>query len=482
MFTEIYTYLSNGANLVITPGTPYAAVTLETSPQTKFKYQYSLAGLLRGLQKVSRKHLIDLLKHIKSSSTPFVKELTLTDKYESIFHVKAIYEGQPVLTLRGTTTSEHIPELPELAPAILNHIDQLIITFTVNNTVSWYNRAASIFFGNKIKFGTPCNQLWDPGTCLGCQLCKKAHRKPEFFTRSISGKTLSIQLTPLSSDKHTETSLLLSATDITDQVLREQRERKHQKNLIIQDKLATFEVLIAGIIHDIKKPTQFMYECLSNLHSSIYEVMLYVRNHSQLISPELEENETHLYELQNSLKTGVLRISDTLDDLENYLHHKTKQTASIFDLNEALRSALSLTHSYIQRKTLNFSVHYEQNLLPIRASIHQIEQMIINLIKNACEALNSRMDSIRIETFMSEAQQIGLTVSDKGQGIPADSTEIIFRPFYTTKDKTIHSGLGLTVIENILKEINGHIAVESQAEVGTKFTILLPPFNETEIK
>ena len=99
-----------------------------------------------------------------------------------------------------------------------------------------------------------------------------------------------------------------------------------------------------------------------------------------------------------------------------------------------------------------------------------MEQVFANLFANAVDAMGGAGD-LRVAIRSSE-QSVVITVSDSGSGVPQESIEKIFEPFYTTKDKG--TGLGLAIVYNIIKKHNGDITIESEAGKGTTFTITLP--------
>jgi signal transduction histidine kinase len=109
----------------------------------------------------------------------------------------------------------------------------------------------------------------------------------------------------------------------------------------------------------------------------------------------------------------------------------------------------------------------------IRGFPGQIDQVLMNLLTNAAQAIGDRGGTIRVSAQCRDARVL-LTVSDDGPGIPADVVPRIFDPFFTTKDVGEGSGLGLSIVHGIIERHGGQIDVDSKPGQGTTFTISFP--------
>ena len=156
---------------------------------------------------------------------------------------------------------------------------------------------------------------------------------------------------------------------------------------------------------------------------------------------------------------------------------KRQSTRSLIDLNQVVRETMAL-RPYEQR-TLNIEVltALSSGLPPVFADAHQIQQVLLNLVINAEQAMlaaNGR-GSLGIRTWHdAEREAVVLQVSDDGPGIPADVKSKIFDPFFTTKETGKGTGLGLTVAYAIVQEHGGSIRVDSSPDGGASFTVELP--------
>jgi signal transduction histidine kinase len=125
-----------------------------------------------------------------------------------------------------------------------------------------------------------------------------------------------------------------------------------------------------------------------------------------------------------------------------------------------------------QEKGITCSIHTGPENLSILADDSQIKQVLINLIKNATEALEKRPDPTLNLAVKRILNHVSLEISDNGSGIPEDVLEKIFVPFYSTKPEG--SGIGLSLSRQIIRNHNGQITVKSEAGVGTTFKVMLP--------
>ncbi|MEZ5930598.1 MAG: ATP-binding protein [Alphaproteobacteria bacterium] len=151
----------------------------------------------------------------------------------------------------------------------------------------------------------------------------------------------------------------------------------------------------------------------------------------------------------------------------------------LIDVNRVIRDL----ETNVLAGLLDDSVRLQTRLAPrlSRISIDpsQLEQILLNLITNACEAMPSGGDLTiatgeRCMQQGTDADEIMIAVTDSGEGIPKDVQDRIFEPFFTTKDLTANSGLGLSTIDGIVRQSSGRVEVESAAGKGTTFRILLP--------
>jgi len=237
------------------------------------------------------------------------------------------------------------------------------------------------------------------------------------------------------------------ARDVTERVTLERAARRAET-------LAALGTLSAGIAHEINNPIGIL--------SSRLELMLEGRRN---LSPELREDLQMLH--RNVERVG--RITRTLLSAARQSPMERRPV----DLNTVVEESLMLVGRQMSKDRIQIVTALDPNLPKIRGEPHTLQQVLMNLLVNARDAMPDG-GTVRIETSPVTGQEEGvrLVVADTGPGIPADVLPRISEPFYTTK--TAGTGLGLPLSYNIVREHGGRVDVESAAGRGTTFIITLP--------
>jgi len=145
------------------------------------------------------------------------------------------------------------------------------------------------------------------------------------------------------------------------------------------------------------------------------------------------------------------------------------------NLNNVIHSALSLLSSMVRKSTDRFALDLEKDLPPVKGNFQRLEQVVINLVQNACQALPDRKKGIRVSTRWDEANgSVVLEVQDEGVGIPPENLSRITDPFFSTRHDSGGVGLGLAISSRIIKEQGGRMNFASEPGTGTKAEVFLP--------
>lgn len=269
--------------------------------------------------------------------------------------------------------------------------------------------------------------------------------------------------------------------------------REQQRQLVHQEKMASIGQLAAGVAHEINNPVGYVN---SNLHTlkeylgvfqalfDICEEMFKARNEPERIQELINEiasvavEEDIPFVIEDTKKIaeesieGMNRVRDIVKNLKSFAR-PDPETSSVCDINEQIRLTLKMVHNELKYKC---TVNEEYGALPnVRCSGGEINQVIMNLIINAANAIE-RTGVISIRTQCREDDgAIVISIADNGCGIPPENIKRIFDPFFTTKEVGKGTGLGLYISHGIVTKYNGDIAVESTPEQGTIFTVTLPP-------
>jgi len=179
------------------------------------------------------------------------------------------------------------------------------------------------------------------------------------------------------------------------------------------------------------------------------------------------------------LEESARRIKNIVHDLKDYARQDTTRHMEPVDLNEIAKAAVRLNHNKIKNATRNFSTDLAPNLPPIRGNRQRLEQVLINLIQNSCEALASQDAAISLASrYDANSDEVEVLVHDQGTGIAEEIINRITDPFFTTKRSYGGTGLGLSVSAGIIKEHQGRLRFSSSPEAGTTATISFPAWRE----
>jgi PAS domain S-box-containing protein len=236
-------------------------------------------------------------------------------------------------------------------------------------------------------------------------------------------------------------------------------------------KLETIGTMAGGLAHDF-----------NNILGAIFGTLALIEHRTKnkkSISHEVLKDDL------NIIKEALSRASNIIQQLMS-LSKKQTVNKEIIDLNSEINQVVTICKTTFD-KLVDIEVKYSKEPAWIEGSLSQISQMILNLLINAKDAIheNGKIE-ITVEKIISnfdlkkryeccEGKEFWLLkVSDNGKGIPEENKELIFDPFFTTKSKAKGTGLGLTMVFNIVKQHNGFIDFDSEIDKGTTFRIYIP--------
>ncbi len=181
----------------------------------------------------------------------------------------------------------------------------------------------------------------------------------------------------------------------------------------------------------------------------------------------------------DDMLAAARRIKHTVEDLKDFARREDAPRLEPIDLNEVARAAARLVSNAIRKATSRFETDLAAGLPRVRGNARRIEQVVVNLLLNACEALPRPDRAVRLVTRADPARGlVVLEVQDEGSGIPPEHLQRITDPFFTTKRETGGTGLGLSVSARIVKEHGGTLAFDSRVGTGTTAILALPAAEE----
>jgi signal transduction histidine kinase len=272
-----------------------------------------------------------------------------------------------------------------------------------------------------------------------------------------------------------------------------QHLRESELQLIQSEKMSSLGQMVAGVAHEINTPLAYVKNSLGAVAEQLPGIDVTLGHCERLVAllragdkPEelsrefklasaqiADLRQKHIFEeltgLVNDGLYGTGQVSEIVANLKNFSRLDRSKVSS-FDLNEGLDSTLLLA------KHLLKSVTVEKNygkIPSITCSPSQVNQVFLNLVTNAAQALPERGGKI-VLTTREEGGGVAVYVADNGSGIPEDALGKIFDPFFTTKDIGKGTGLGLSISYKIVQQHGGKISVESKVGTGTRFTVWFP--------
>ena len=272
-----------------------------------------------------------------------------------------------------------------------------------------------------------------------------------------------------------------TAFDVTDRKRAEERVQDQQRQLIQADKMATLGILVSGIAHEINNPLNFILlnaKIAARAWSEITPILeeyLATRGDFALAGLPYTKARERISQLISGIAEGGARIERIVTGLKNFSRQDPGELNQTVDINAAAESALVIVNDLVKKSTNNFSVDYGRDLPPIRGNCQQLEQIIINLITNSCQALADREKRIALSTALVPGKDsLRILIVDEGEGIPPEDINHVFDPFFTTKRNSGGTGLGLSISYNIVKNHGGSLLLTSNPGKGTTAEIFLP--------
>jgi two-component system NtrC family sensor kinase len=261
----------------------------------------------------------------------------------------------------------------------------------------------------------------------------------------------------------------------------ERRYRQQQQNLIQADKMATLGVLVSGVAHEINNPNNFIIlnsDNLSDIWKDLRPILQKYREQYgdfMLAGLHFDEIREEIQPLISGISEGANRIRNIVQNLKDFARQEPGDMNQMVRINAVVDAATLILGSLIKKSTDRFSFESGSGIPPVKGAFQKIEQVVINLISNACQVLTARNQGVSVTTsYARERGRVIVTVKDEGAGISPENLKHIMTPFFTTKRDSGGTGLGLAISYNIIKDHGGDLSFESEPGKGTIATVSLP--------
>lgn len=353
---------------------------------------------------------------------------------------------------------------------IIQNMSSLLICIDMNGSITFLNANAGSTLGYEVEelLGRNLVDLFaDPdktGKMLDLILIpNKRFESKEVKLVSKDGHQIPIgfSTSPLV-EKEQQIGVIITFRDLTEiNLMRKQVER--------MDRLATLGELATGIAHEVRNP-------LGGIKTA-----------AQVLEESFEEHDRRI-ELVSRIVREIDRVNNLLTDFFKFAK-PIKPSRDYCDVESIIDGIYLLLAAQMNTRGIRFKEEFSGVIPKIFADVHQIEQVFMNIMLNAIQAMPNGGDlNVKVytttlgdqgghhpwseETFDKKLPFVAVDISDTGSGIPRENLERIFNPFFTTKSEGM--GLGLSICTRLVAENNGNIFVDSEPGRGSRFTVILP--------
>jgi len=262
-----------------------------------------------------------------------------------------------------------------------------------------------------------------------------------------------------------------------------------QSMMVHSEKMKSLGGLVAGLMHEINNPINFIYGNLIHLNNYSHDLISIIETYSALddeVSQAVVDKAKKLKKdidyaflkedlpaLLKSCQEGTERTKSIVQDLKNFSRLDANVVSTV-DLKKEFDTTLNILGNKLKNK-ITIHKEYAEKLPTIEAHGSQLNQVFMNILDNAAYAINKNGDQGDIYIRLnSSGEYVLIEIEDNGCGMTPETVKKIYEPFYTTKDVGQGTGLGMSISYKVIKTHSGEIEVESEVGKGTKFKIKLP--------
>jgi signal transduction histidine kinase len=279
-----------------------------------------------------------------------------------------------------------------------------------------------------------------------------------------------------------ETGQLKSRQRLAEEALKESQQQLQQAQ-----KMEALGTLVAGVAHEINNPINLIMYNLPLIQKIWSDFLPVLIDQKEKIPDQkfggftYEFLEDNLSQLVADMDMAANRVAKIVSDLKNFSKQSNVAEKSALQVNTAVKNALRLAQTTLRKSGVQIELELAEDLPLIQGNLQSIEQIILNIIINAIQAIDHEKGIIRIRSgFHKKDGRILIAVSDNGCGISAAVADKLFLPFVTDKQAEGGTGLGLSVTYGLVQAHGGDIYFETRKGRGTTFTISMPTLLKRE--
>lgn len=320
-----------------------------------------------------------------------------------------------------------------------------------------------------------------------------AKQVSEFHIRrfSVAGKVLDLGIknAMVFSEKGSPIGIVGLVLDATTSVQAAGEAKKREQQVLQADKMISLGILTAGVAHEINNPTQVIMSNAPVVRKAWQGIRPILDAHADqhgdfmLAGLPYSRMGEKLDQLMVSIEEGADRIKAIVRDMKDFARFDAEDVRAPVDVNLALEKVLRLVKNKLEKCCHCLQINYGKSIPLVKANPVQLEQVFVNLILNAAEALPSADKAIDISTnYDPVSEKIWIEMRDEGLGMSPEVLKNLFVPFFTTKRDQGGTGLGLAVSSRIIEKHGGEINYVSVEGKGTTVTVHLPLWGGVEGK
>lgn len=259
------------------------------------------------------------------------------------------------------------------------------------------------------------------------------------------------------------------------------QSRLREKQLIQADKMSSLGILVAGVAHEINNPATSLMLNAPNLKKAwdafipVLDIHFQDNPSARVCNMAYPELRNRIELMLSAIQDGSARIKGIISELKDFSRPTGARMDHEIDVNQVVEKSLDLTAAILKKSTASLFVTYGDDLPSIQGNFGKLQQVMINLLVNAGQALGHSEQSIHVHTCLSDQKDsLIIEVTDTGPGVTEEDLKKMKDPFFTTRRDEGGTGLGLSISEKIISDHGGQLEFFSPPGRGLTARIFLP--------
>ncbi len=394
--------------------------------------------------------------------------------YTSTYEVKLLAESLESMRKELVNRGKQLSDREKRIRALLNNISDAVLFCDHKGNIESANQAATRILGYSTKnlLKINFNQIINYDSVKDSMSWPVFEKIFETNAVNKDGTEIPIEILMSGLFQGNKTIVLVLMRDISERRQNELERHQHYTEMTHAGRLGIMGEMAAGIAHELNQP--------------LAAISLYLQGSIRICQPELDENKKirEIYKVLKSADEQATRAAGIIRRIKRFVRKEgPNESIETVDLNKLVRKSIEFIfidkqYAYIQPELL-----LTKETVLIDVDSLQIEQVLVNLIRNAIEAIldqDSVHQILKISTSVDTQGYATVSIVDSGEGIPYEIKDKIFDTYFTTKTEGL--GMGLSICRSIIEEHNGELWCDTTIRQGAEFCFKLPPTGDTKSK